>query len=861
MRTLTTLSVLSATLLLAACSASDEGSGASEDDATEAPKLLSRFADLKKIRTENLERLVAGYATPKLNAALSSNGNGVTFGTPIVFGASAEQNSIVPDGGKVRGIDAIVSGLATRFGDSDFSTRLNAARLAHLKSSSDKYYVESTIDLGAAVDHQWSFPAAGFAGASASLGFSAGGSIGARIVVASEAGGLQSAVKGAGAAVNTLRGFVVPRSAEDIRKLKTGEMFGLRGEGKLGANFGVGVPLLVASPGQLLGYSVVASGGVSAVLSGKLDVQLIRLEGDEVAVEVGMEDAQVGAFSAAIEGGWGVNTVCDDGQACLKTIQIAGRDVNLGKLVEKSLVSRLNETFKSRIAVSGSNSTSRVTISRIRFHLDRGDKNEVDKALQQALKADVRYAQAIYNRDLAQGAPSVTVDFDLLRSASTSTRDFGATIFGLDIYHRSVVENKGEFAIQTPEGTQAVLFDSFSKKSGWFQMDHGYKRTGIAALTLNAAKPQNAQSESNLFLQTVVGDSHMDDDLLLDNADALIAMIGGAATLAPLDTYGNAMERAVWTECPVQTVETASGPEKKTWDEKCNTQLLDPARKVVAIEGSKMSMVDAKTRGLAAFKAALAKVSIPEAHKQMLLSAAELRLTLQSVGIHNLDAANGPNVSFALNMRLDDAALTVLSKQSAASYKRALTEYVAAISTKRDEVTGERAPATDAASKWDATIGEMTKVFERESRSIRVLAETEQVRLPEALAGKRYAGAPMGIRFAIDDADYVKATMSSVSQQRAKASAKLFDGLLDTAKAFRGMDLYPEHAAAYPLLALVPANNLEVGMDVKADTASSFWVSRARFAAAGFKSVTASAKGDDVSTIASGLFNLDSLMQ
>jgi major membrane immunogen (membrane-anchored lipoprotein) len=52
MRTLTTLSVLSATLLLAACSASDEGSETVEDDATEAPKLLSRFADLKKIRTQ-----------------------------------------------------------------------------------------------------------------------------------------------------------------------------------------------------------------------------------------------------------------------------------------------------------------------------------------------------------------------------------------------------------------------------------------------------------------------------------------------------------------------------------------------------------------------------------------------------------------------------------------------------------------------------------------------------------------------------------------------------------------------------------------------------------------------------------------
>lgn len=844
------------------CSSDDAAE--SSDDSTLA-KLTSRFADLKKIKTDNLARVGAGFATSKLNDALSTGGTGVTFGAPVVFGVTDEVNAVVPDGGKVRGIDKIVTGLASKYGENELATAVNKVRLTHLQTTSDKYYVESTFDIGASVGHQWNYGAGGLgAGTSTiSVGFNADAKLGSRVILASDSGGLSAVVKTPAAAAKATRGFVFPQSLDDVRKMKPGEMLGLRGLGHLGGNFGIGVPVLVASPAPGLGYSIVASAGIAGVLGGQLDVQMLRLEGDEVVIEVGIEEAQVSSWSAGIRDGWGVNGICDDGEACLKKLKVGPVEVDLQTLVEKAMVKRLNATFQSKLQASGSSGSGRVTVSRMRFHLDRGDRVEVGKALEQALKADVRYAQALYNRDLDVASPAVTVDFDLLRSTSTSTRDFGAALFGLDIFHRYVVEKQGEFVVQTPDATKVVLFDTLQKRSGWFQMDHGFKRTGISALTLDAKSPDKARGEANLFIQTVVGDSHMDDDILLDNADALIATLAGTQAFAPLDKFGNAMERALWKECPVQEVQDGrGGSERRTWDEKCNVALLDPARLVVEVDGSKISMVDAKARGLSGFKALVGALPLPDQHKALLQSAAELRLTLQSVGIHNLDAANGPNVSFALDYRLDNTALATIASKDADAYKRALTAYVAAVAVKRGE-TVVRPEASVSAAKWAGTIDGMTKVFVNDARTIGMLATTEQSLIPEALAGKRYVANPVGIRFTIDGGEsamYEKAIMTSLSQERSQAATRLFDDLYNAAKGLSGIDLYPEHAAAYPLLALVPADDLEVAMDVTADTSSSFWVSRERFQAAGFKPVTASARGPKVATISGGLFSLDALL-
>ncbi len=850
MSTRPTLGVLSLLLLAsaAACSApSDEDADANEAAVTE---LKAYWADAKRLDLGDLTRVSVGYATTQLNDQLAAPGFSARFEPPAVFAASADPNRVVPDGYEVKALDTIVSGLAARFGESELGTEVNAVRLRHLKSGADDYYVESAFAARAGLNHGWSFAAQGLGdGAGATLGFDANAELSSRVILASPDEKIGSLVRAPLAAAKEMRGFVVPRSIDDVRKMKPGEMFALRGLGKLGGNFGLGAPILVAAPTGALTYQIVASAGVSGVIGGQLDVQLVRLEGDEVVVDVGVENGKGLSFHAAIKDGWGVKAICDDGQRCLRSVELAGARVDLAKLVEKAVEKRLNAYLTFRVEGQASNASSRVSLSRFRFHLDQGDREEVSRALEQTLKFDVRLAQALYNRDLDQATPAVTAEFDAVRAATTSTRSFGFELLGMNVYHRAVVKKEGTFVVQTPEGARSILFDSVNKHSGWFQMDHGYERTGVAAQTLDVRNPDAFRSEANLFVQTAVGDSHMDDDVIIDNADALLAGIGGAKLVEALDAYGNEMQRLVWSKCPVQK---DAERQTQSWDEQCNVALLDDPQ-----------MKDLKARGMAAIEPLVAE--LPDDFKTVAREAANVRLTLQSVGIHNLDAANGPNASFTMDVRLDDQALGILTSRSKEQYAASLREFLTTVYADRLEVgrsTDKDAVRAKVDEKWGDAIAKMAEKFEARAKAYRLIADAERL-VPAALSGKRFVSYPLGVRFSVEGDQartYESAILDSTSHDRARAAARLFDDLMKDADRINA-PLYDEHTAAYPLLSLVPAQNLEIGMDVKADVRSSFWVKRERYQKAGFKSVVAHAKGAEVSTIRAGLFDLDAIMK
>jgi len=829
-----------------ACSApSDEDS---ESEAAAVSKLEAYWADAKKLDLGDLTRVTVGFATDALNDQLSTPNFGARFDAPAVFAAKAEPNRVLPDGSEIKALDTIVSGLAARFGEKELSTAVNATRLRHLQSGGDKYFVESAFAAKAGLSHGWSFQASGLADTSVSLGFDANAELVSRVILAAKDDNLETLVKTPLAAAKGMRGFVYPRSVADVRKMKPGEMFALRGLGKLGGNFGLGAPILVATPAAGLTYQIVVSAGVSGVIGGQLDVQLVRLEGDEVVVDVGVENGKGVSFHAAVRDGWGVKGICEDGVRCLRPVNLGAGEVDLSKLVEKAVEKRLNSYLTFKIEGQATNTSSRVSLSRFRFHLDAGNADEVEKALQQTLKFDVRLAQALYNRDLAEREPAVTAEFDAVRAATTSTRSFGFELLGMNIYHRAVVKKEGSFVVQTPEGTRSILFDSVNKHGGWFQMDHGFTRTGVAAQTIDAKNPDSFKSEANLFVQTAVGDKHMDDDIIIDNVDALLAGLVGREGVEALDAHGNAMQRMVWEKCPATQ---DSNSNTKSFDEQCNVALLETAE-----------MKDLKAKGMAAIEPFAAR--LPADFGKIVREAANTRLTLQSVGIHHFDAANGPNASFTMDMRLDDKALGILTSRSKAEYATALREYLTAVHADRMKVGADMdkdAVRRAVDEKWGADIEKMASKFESRAKAYRLIADAERL-VPTALAGKRFVSYPMGIRFTVDRSEaktYESAVIQSTAHDRANAAARLFDDIMKEADRINA-PLYDEHTAAYPLLALVPHENLEVAMDVRADVKSTFWVKRERYLKAGFKSVAVRGKGAEVSTISAGMFDLDAII-
>lgn len=841
--------ILGLVVAAAACAApSDE-----EASASHLASMQTLFADATKLDLSDLTRLTVGFATDALNDQLSAQvgpfSAGVRFDAPAVFGVRAEPSSLLPASAEVKGLDAIVTGLATRFGETELGTRVNRVRLEHLEGTADDFFVESGFTVQAGFGPSWSFAAPGFADATTTLGFDANAALSSRVIVATGGDGLRDLVSAPLAALKSMRGFVYPRSVDDVRTMKPGEMFALRGAGKLGANFGVGAPIFVADPVGPLAYRVVVSAGVAGVISGQIDVQLVKLPGDEVVVDLGVENGRGVTFRAGIADAWGIKGLCDDGRACLRPIELAGRTIDLSKLVGNAIVGQLDRYLTFHVEASSGTSSSRVSLSRFRLHLDRGEPSEVSRALEQLLKFDLRLAQALANRDLAVPEPAITADFDAVRAATTATRNFGFEVLGMNVYHRNVVDREGTFVLQTPEGAKAILFDHLSKNAGWFQQEHGFTRTAVAAKSVNAARPTELESAASLYVQTMSADRHMGTDFVLDTVDGLLLGVAGAGVVDTLDAFGNDLERTLWKRCPVEEGENGS-THGGHWDERCNVSLLDDP-----------AFTDRQFKGMAALDAKIA--GLPSDLKDLVRAAALVRLTQQSVGVHDLDVANGPEVSLTTDVRFDDVALDRLTSRSKADYLAALRAYVGSTHSPRRDV---HKPADKvhfggiAEGGSHGAVEAMATAFERDARAYRAILDAERA-LPQKLAGKAFVQAPLGIRFTVAASEVEmlrSAVLRSTTQERALAAARLYDDLRAEADGLRA-GLHEEHAALFPLVALAGPANLEVAFRLDADVSSSFFVKRRRFEKAGYRSVAAGARGPDVVPLGAGMFDIQAI--
>jgi hypothetical protein len=870
-KALTALATLVSLALVAGCAASSDD-GDSNADALSKPDLTARFADLRKVKTKDFASAMGleamNLGATEINKVLSVHSKygdlGVDEKPTSVFAAQAEDNPLVPGDAKVKSLTDIKQGLAQDLGENEFPTELAKVRLAHLASGQDKYYVQSGFGMNGALGLSWGHSAAGFGSAgkmSLGLGFKKGEAVEAHVVVATDSDSLGTLMQVNGEAMMTARNFVIPEKIDDIQKMKPGEMFSLKGTGTFAANFGIGVPILVANAGPFA-YTIAVSAGLSHAVEGILDVGLVKLDGDEVVIDVGMSKGTVNSESFGITGGWGVNTTCDDGAECL--------DSKIGGIVKRGLIHQLNGFMKTSIVASKSDADNRLELARMRFHMSQP---EVPAAIQHALHGDLRYAQALYSQNLAAANPPVKFDFDMMRASTTTSRSFGAELLGVDIYHNSSSTTSGSFEVQTPDGVQSVLWDSFQKSSGWFQMNSGSKLTAISSAGLDATNPDKVATRANLVVQTVVGDKAMDDDILLDSSDALIAMLAGKDALAPLGTYGDAMAAALNQACPIS--EDSDG--RKTWNESCNVDLIqDETKAVVNVDKTTVSLLEARRRGVAAFNAQSKVSSLPDDYKKLLSAAAELHLTLDMVTFHAITDNSAPGVSFALNYRLDDKALDMLAKSDPAALKGALQAYIATVSASRVGFDGASPPKdADIAAAGDA----MTSLLATYKFQYESLASNESDDLPRVIGNKPYVKLPVGIRFDVSDvanvdspermeqyiADDKRIRVESISHQRALVGKAFFDGIVAAASnnlKFGNLRsrLFKEQAAAYPLLAILSAKNLEVGFDLGADAKNDFWHKRERFAKAGFSAESVSAHGASVEPITAKMFNLDAMM-
>lgn len=792
-------------------------------------------ADAKLLDLQDLINVGASYATDALNDALSAGNYASLRIQPTELYA---RGSVASSDLTLKNLDALVSGLASQFGESSLTTEVNKIRDEYLASSGKRVYAESAFRIAAGLNPTWSIGTHGFgrdATTNVAVGFETSGEIEARTITVHQTE--NAALVGAPlAAIKSTRGFVLPRSLADVKAMSPGESFALAGRGRLGMNLGAGVPILVANPTSWLTYSLVLSAGMRSLVEGEMDVQLVRGRGDQVILDIGVRRATLKEAFIALTDGWGISGLVQS------SFEIAGKAVDLGKLVDKALQKKVNDKLSLIEArASRTSTTMRMSVARLRFSLDGADPTGGrEQALAQALKGDVRLAQAL----AARGDSGVVAEFDMVRSGASAISYAGIDVLGMSFYRRSA-ESAGSAVIQTPGGMLAMMWESLHREGGWFFTSHGFTRIGVAGLKFDAHTPGAPKSETNLFLQTQEGDKFMERDKVIDQLDSTIVAVGGINALRAIERKGNELERLILARCPLP----AQG---EFFDESCNINLLNSSE-VTSLKAAAMS------------EFATAIASLPAPSKDLLTRLATLRLNAQSIEDSNA-AAVGPTASVVVDFRLDDAALRGVFAKDATAFKNAVIQLMGATQLDRKNATDVAAQRTGITSRSTETAQEMANIFMDYRQQYERLVSIDGARI-DGLG--EIGGNAIEIRYAVDSSNrpkYDEAISQSVAQARASVVSRMYDELRDEADDMPSSGgssaAHPEQIASFALLSLATPEKTELRFVLKTDNSScALCGSRRRYDAAGFQSLDVYAKGPQSSTIAAGLFDIDAIIQ
>lgn len=783
--------------------------------------IRSFWQDARNLDLSDLLSVGAGFATEQLNDALDVSDYGsIGFGEPKLY-ALAER---AEDDLTLGNLDNLVTGLAAQFGERALTTEVNALRRDHLGRSSDVVFGECSFRISANLKHDWNLSTGGFDG-NVVLGFDAGSDLTTRVIAPFES---ELAATGGAplSALRSARGFVLPRSLDDVRAMKPGELLALRSTGGFGVNLGVGVPILVADPLSSVSYSIVLSAGVRAHLRGYMDVQLVRLDGDEVVVDVGVDSAGLVSARVALDDGWGVQGLVQ------LEVDVAGYQVDLGRLVESAVQKQLNaklDFIHARAEKTGQ--STRLSLARMRFALDAGtERTELEQAMAQALRGDVRLAQGLANR----GEPGVTAEYDLTRSGVSASSYAGIDLFGMSFF-REVEESEGSAVVQTPGGARTLLFDSLHRAAGWFFASHGYTRVGLSGLVYDAATGGLPLGEANLFLQLQEGDEFMERDKLLDHLDGVIVAVAGESALAAIEGPGNELQQYVVDYCP-------------------NSQAFDPCRTEVLSTPKVQSL---RAEGEAALAAAVA--NLDPAQQDLVMACGDLRLAAQAT-LEPGAAWVGPEGSVVLDYRLDDGALaSLMTEGNGYQLRNAIKHHLRAVLVDRASTPTALATARAAIpdAKDAAVIDSMAALFDERARHY------EHLMAAEAAAIERLG--PVGpqaveIRFDVTadgHPDYESAALASLSQARARTVRKLYDDLLELSD---GLDPHAEQPVTYGLLEMTPAARTDLRLDVDMDLSDSMAQDYTHYREAGYAPFDRYARGRQVAPVDGGLFDVDALI-
>jgi hypothetical protein len=740
------------------------------------------FDDMRRVNLEDLASLGAGLATDELNGVLSGIpyaelqlGETELYGEPRqLFGETF-----------VHDIADLHHGLTRHLGEKSFATRINGIRSAQVQARPGTVFAEAHFRIGAELSHNWSFDAGDGVG---NVGFFGRPDLEA-VIIAPFDSQLEGAVSGPLQVLKTARDYVLPRDMGDLRGMVPGESFALRARGGVGLNVGLGIPLYASPIGDFVTLTTRFSAGARVAMTGQLDVQFVRGEGDDAWIDVGITDQNVRHFEVAIRNGWGVAGLPE------VDIDLGAATIDIDDIAERVLSRELNQRLET-YSLEGSRGRDETRISVARFRIDLAQTDEETRqAVAQALRGDIRLAQALANRN----APGVFQELDLTRDKVEEASYLGFRFLGMAFY-RGTVESSGRVTLDTDDGAQTLLFNEIERRGGLFFTDRQSTWRNVVSMKRTESGPVDAQVNARLTIRE--RDRFLTRDQILDHVDPLLAWLTGYREMwFRIGAHTDALAERIDHTCPTPP----SPGDDDYFDERdeyeaCVANLhATPAVRAI---------VDQAKAEFASVRADLKRGLDPTFTSEADIADALYDLKLGISGIHDRPDASldGPEGRILTQLRFSNEALTdILQPHRAQEFRAAVEGVVRLMHSDRDRDIESKT------EKIDDFISDKSRRLDRAMAAFEAAASLYTQY--DAVAGATFGGERVGdhgrvVRIPVNRPRDL--TVASVAEYKGGVVQNLFEQLVDGTDGLREPEPF---ISGYALLWMADPGTVELLSD------------------------------------------------
>jgi len=719
------------------------------------------FSDMTKVDLGDLVNIGAKLATEQINNQLDNIPYAnIELEPTALYALSAKAQSDLT----LKDIESLTAGLAARYGDGAFVTRINKLRVDYLQQHPDRVFAEASFELGAALAPHLSFKAGGLPG---QVGFL--GSKGVRTSVVAPVKELSGVVSAPVKALTALRGFVLPRDLKDMQQMTPGESVSLQSEGTVGFNIGVGLPIYITTIASYATIHAVFSAGARATLTGLLDIQLIREDGDTVVVDVGVTDQTAHSMNVGVKSKWGI-----EGLPSFK-LKVGSLDLDATALAENALEDLLDKRLALFEAgyVAGKDHT-RHTVARFSFDLARQNQ-AMEQAIVQALKGDIRLAQSLAHRK----TPGVAQLLDLSRDTKTLSSYFGVNVLSLSFFSQKK-DTTGSAVITVGPNSQQLLFDEIDRQKGAFTSQEGYKRRTV--VSLKSVDGKLVDADFNLQVQMRDKGSHGGVGQILGHVDPLLSLfIGKDRLVKRLEPATRSIRYYIKHKCP------------EPMDEQDFSAKLDHEKCLKSLTGDPQ-VAAARAKAAALFATLVsegiqggldAQYDDAETFANKLF---ELKLAVQSNTANPDEPWDTPKTNLVFDYRLTDKAVTSLlaAPDGEKRFVQALYDVLAILDPSFEGQLGVKPPWDY--NPWDNdqitptcvvlkdVMDRVTPVFTKYAGRYQRYANLSTESYTSTAMGKTTLGESAHL-LVVEGKD--KMSLASIAEGKAENTAKLFDKLVD----------------------------------------------------------------------------------